>query len=122
MLEHAHTGELLKELRDKSDSAAEQLTENQGAYERTKTEYDQLEQELEELNEKMDQLRQESSENAVKKQQLEGSINVLLEQISAARQNEDHYQSRLNVIKEDLKKREGSCQEFGKNRPISRMH
>ena len=60
----------------------------------------------------MDQLRQESSENAVKKQQLEGSINVLLEQISAARQNEDHYQSRLNVIKEDLKKREGSCQEF----------
>ena len=112
LLEHAHTGELLKELRDKSDSAAEQLTENQGAYERTKTEYDQLEQELEELNEKMDQLRQESSENAVKKQQLEGSINVLLEQISAARQNEDHYQSRLNVIKEDLKKREGSCQEF----------
>ena len=46
LLEHAHTGELLKELRDKSDSAAEQLTENQGAYERTKTEYDQLEQEL----------------------------------------------------------------------------
>ena len=51
-------------------------------------EYDRLEQELEELNTRMDALRMESQEQALHKQQLEGQINVLNEQILAGVQND----------------------------------
>ena len=40
----------LKELDSKNTRAAEELEENQKAYEQTKVEYDRLEEELEQLN------------------------------------------------------------------------
>lgn len=116
LIEHAYTGKLLEELREKAEVAEGDLKENKEAYEQTKVEYDSLEQELEELNGKMDALRQETQENAVKKQQLEGSINVLHEQIAAAVQNDAHYRSRLGTIHEDLKKREDSYRELDEER------
>ncbi len=116
LLEHAYTGRLLEELREKAEVAEKDLEENKDSYEQTKVEYDRLEQELEELTGKVDQLRQETQENAVKKQQLEGSINVLHEQISAAVQNDEHYRSRLETIHEDLEKRESSHRELDEER------
>ncbi|HJB27493.1 MAG TPA: chromosome segregation protein SMC [Candidatus Blautia faecavium] len=116
LLEHAYTGRLLEELREKAEVAEKDLEENKDSYEQTKVEYDRLEQELEELTGKVDQLRQETQENAVKKQQLEGSINVLHEQISAAVQNDEHYRSRLETIHEDLEKREASHKELDEER------
>ena len=116
LLEHAYTGRLLEELREKAEVAEKDLEENKDSYEQTKVEYDRLEQELEELTGKVDQLRQETQENAVKKQQLEGSINVLHEQISAAVQNDEHYRSRLETIHEDLEKREASHRELDEER------
>ena len=67
LLEHAYTGRLLEELREKAEVAEKDLEENKDSYEQTKVEYDRLEQELEELNGKVDQLRPETQENAVKK-------------------------------------------------------
>ena len=46
-------------------------------------EYERLEQELEDLNSKMDALRISGQDQAIRKQQLEGQINVLNEQILA---------------------------------------
>ena len=105
LLDHQRTGELLNELETKLSQAQQELDEAQSAYEQTKAEYDRLEQELEELNTKLDALKEEQQENALLKQQYEGQVKVLEEQISSGRQNSEHFRSRLTVLKDDLQKR-----------------
>ena len=112
LLEYSSTAESLKELGEKHRLAQENLEDTQKEYEQTRVEYDRLEQELEELNTRMDALRMESQEQALHKQQLEGQINVLNEQILAGVQNEDHYRSRLKTIEEELAARETSRKEL----------
>ena len=112
LLEYSSTAESLKELGEKHRLAQENLEDTQKEYEQTRVEYDKLEQELEELNTRMDALRMESQEQALHKQQLEGQINVLNEQILAGVQNEDHYRSRLKTIEEELAVREASRKEL----------
>ena len=105
LLDHQRTGELLNELETKLSQAQQELDEAQSAYEQTKAEYERLEQELEELNTKLDALKEEHQENALLKQQYEGQVKVLEEQISSGRQNSEHFRSRLTVLKDDLQKR-----------------
>ena len=105
LLDHQRTGELLNELETKLSQAQQELDEAQSAYEQTKAEYERLEQELEELNIKLDALKEEQQENALLKQQYEGQVKVLEEQISSGRQNSEHFRSRLTVLKDDLQKR-----------------
>ena len=112
LLEYSSTAESLKELGEKHRLAQENLEDTQKEYEQTRVEYDRLEQELEELNTRMDALRMESQEQALHKQQLEGQINVLNEQILAGVQNEDHYRGRLKTIEEELAARETSRKEL----------
>ena len=105
LLDHQRTGELLNELETKLSQAQQEFDEAQSAYEQTKAEYERLEQELEELNAKLDALKEEQQENALLKQQYEGQVKVLEEQISSGKQNSKHFQSRLTVLKDDLQKR-----------------
>ena len=105
LLDHQRTGELLNELETKLSQAQQELDEAQSAYEQTKAEYERLEQELEELNTKLDALKEEQQENALLKQQYEGQVKVLEEQISSGRQNSEHFRSRLTVLKDDLQRR-----------------
>ena len=95
LLEYEHTGNLIRELEEKTRIAENQLKEAQNAHSRTKDEYERLEKILEELNERMEALREESRDRAIRKQQLSGEINVLHEQILAGEQNDSHYRSRL---------------------------
>ena len=105
LLDHQRTGELLNELETKLSQAQQELDEAQSAYEQTKAEYERLDQELEELNAKLDALKEEQQENALLKQQYEGQVKVLEEQISSGKQNSEHFRSRLAVLKDDLQKR-----------------
>lgn len=102
LLEYANAAESLKELEGKYHLAQGQLEETQHLYEQTKVEYDRLEQELEELNRKIEALRSESQQQAIYRQQVEGNINVLNEQILAGIQNEEHFKGRLSAIEEEL--------------------
>ena len=106
LLENEETSRELKELDAKNTQANEELEENQKAYGQTKVEYDRLEKELEQLNVQMDQLREETQNKAIRRQQLDGEIKVLREQISAGVQNEEHYKNRLQTIETDLKERQ----------------
>ena len=83
LLEYEHTGNLIRELEEKTRIAENQLKEAQNAHSRTKDEYERLEKILEELNERMEALREESRDRAIRKKQLSGEINVLHEQILA---------------------------------------
>lgn len=111
LAENEHTEGLLKELEEKTKTAERQLQETGGAYEKTKEEYDRLEKELESLEEKMEALREETQGKALQKQQMEGQINVLNEQLLAGEQNREHYESRLFAIAEELSKKEEAKKE-----------
>ena len=56
----------------------------------------------------MDALRISGQEQAIRKQQLEGQINVLNEQILAGAQNEEHYKGRIQTIEAELSVRTDS--------------
>ena len=105
LLESRQTEKDLLVLREKNETASAQLEDTNTEYQQTKVEYDRLEQELEELNRQMDELREKTQQNALQKQQLEGQINVLNEQIQAALQSDTHFKNRLEIVEEDLKQR-----------------
>ena len=116
LLEYEHTGNLIRELEEKTRIAENQLQEAKDAHSRTKEEYERLEKSLEELNQRMDALREESRDRAIRKQQLSGEINVLHEQILAGEQNDSHYRSRLLVIQEDTEKKSADKEELEEQR------
>ena len=116
LLEYEHTGNLIKELEEKTRIAENQLQEAKDAHSRTKEEYERLEKSLEELNQRMDTLREESRDRAIRKQQLSGEINVLHEQILAGEQNDSHYRSRLLAIQEDTEKKSADKEELEEQR------
>ena len=105
LLESRQTEKDLLVLREKNETASAQLEDTNREYQQTKVEYDRLEQELEELNRQMDELREKTQQNALQKQQLEGQINVLNEQIQAGLQSDTHFKNRLEIVEEDLKQR-----------------
>lgn len=112
LLDYEYMGGVLKELEEKLHHAKGELEETQEAYQQTKVEYERLEQELEELNTYLDQIKERQQQNALTKQQYEGQIKVLKEQILAGKQNSDHYRNRLETLKEELKKREEEKQKI----------
>ena len=116
LLEYEHTGNLIRELEEKTRIAENQLQEAKDAHSRTKEEYERLEKSLEELNQRMDALREESRDRAIRKQQLSGEINVLHEQILAGEQNDSHYRSRLLTIQEDTEKKSADRGELEEQR------
>ena len=116
LMEFANTAQALKELEEKLAIAQNQLKDTQKSYDQTKVEYERLEQELEDLNAKMDALRISSQEQAIHKQQLEGQVNVLNEQILAGAQNEEHYKGRLQTIEEELSVRTSSQKKLEEER------
>ena len=110
LLENEQISRDLKELEEKNKQTTEELEENQQAYEQTRVEYDRLEEELEKLNSQMDQLREKTQNEAIRKQQLDGEIKVLREQILAGVQNEEHYKNRLQTIDTDVKERQDALE------------
>lgn len=50
-------------------------------------------------------MKEEQQQNALLKQQYEGQVQVLEEQISSGKQNSEHYQNRLTALGEDLDRR-----------------
>ena len=108
LLENEETGRKLQELEQKNARASQELAENQEAYDQTKVEYDRLEEELEQLNRQMEEMRESTQNKAIRRQQLDGEIKVLKEQILAGIQNEEHYKSRLDTIETELAQRQAA--------------
>ena len=116
LLDYEYMGGVLKDLEEKLHHAKGELEETQEAYQQTKVEYERLEQELEELNTYLDQIKERQQQNALTKQQYEGQIKILEEQILAGKQNSDHYRNRLGILKEELKKREEEKQKISEEK------
>ena len=116
LLDYEHTGKLLEELEEKLQNTESELEETKEAYEQTKVEYERLEQELEELNSRLEELKERQQQNALTRQQHEGQIQVLEEQILAGKQNSAHYRNRLEALGEELQKRTSDKERFSEEK------
>lgn len=92
----------LSETEHKLGISAGELEETKAAYENTKLEYEKLEAQLEALDALISEERDKAAKNQILKQQLEGRINVLKEQINTAKLNDEHLRNRVQAIDRDL--------------------
>ncbi len=71
-----------------------------------KEQYDQMERELEQKDYIVEQNKNIINEKRIHNEQLEGQIKVCNEQIIAAKQNDEHYQERVQGVLADIEKKE----------------
>ncbi len=76
-------------------------------YEKMKEEYNLIEGQVEEIDLAIETARTQMNETGLLKQQLEGQINVLKEQINTARMNDEHYGHRAGVIHTEIESKDG---------------
>ena len=71
-----------------------------------KAEYEAIEEEVDEIDYSIEKAKSQLNETTLLKQQLEGNINVLKEQINTARMNDEHYDNRLSTIRVEIETRQ----------------
>ncbi len=98
----------MKEAADRIDTVEAEMADTKTLFDRTKTEYDELEQQLEELGAKIREFDEESSRIEVLKTQLAGQTEVLQEQIRSGESDGRRYGERtesINISITELDKR-----------------
>ena len=98
LLEEERLRERIKELEEKYTIASLEMEESNERYDKMKAEYESIEEEVEGIDLAIETARNQMNETNLLKQQLEGQINVLKEQINTARMNDEHYGNRANTI------------------------
>jgi chromosome segregation protein len=91
-----------KQVEDKLINAKKTLETANLNYNNTKEEYERLELLQEECNGTLEQFKITLSEEKLLKEKLEGEIKLLQEQILSIKQNDLHYQSRIDAIHKDI--------------------
>lgn len=92
----------LEELENKEAIAERDFQQAEAEYEQAKAEYVELEETLEKQNQHIEECRETLSTDKVKRNQCEGDIKVLQEQINAVRQNEAHYKEQIQGLDQRL--------------------
>ncbi len=103
LLENEKIGELKGQIEEKLKIAQDSLQAAGKSYENTKEEYDRLEIQIEQCNEELEHYKNSLSECKLAKEKQEGEIKVLNEQILSVKQNDRHYESRIQAIGEDIR-------------------
>ena len=106
LLETERVQGALSELETKIGDADQELREATEQYENIKKEHARIEEELEELNRRLEETREAASRAGLGRQQLEGQIEVLKEQIHSVQQGGEQMESRLKNIAADMKERQ----------------
>ena len=116
LMEYDRIHSELKAVDEKQKIAESNLKEIKEQFENTKEEYDRLELEIEEKNRNLDIHKNHVNETRLKREQLEGDIKVLNEQIAAAKQNCERYKERVQVVNNSLKEKEKELYNFTKRK------
>ena len=105
-MEMARIREQLKAVEEKYEIAQSDLEETCKSFDVTKTEYENLEKELEILEDRNSEIKRAVYTRKLwKNRQLENQIHLLQEQIHSAKQNETQYQERALALEGDIEKR-----------------
>ncbi len=102
LLENVRVRQQLAETDGKLTIAGGDLNETTKKYESIKEEYEQIAGRIEELDQAIETARATLTDTGVMRSKLEGEINVLKEQIHSAEGNEEHLQSRIRSISEQI--------------------
>lgn len=105
LLENVRIREQLSEVESKLQIANGDLEDTTTKYENIKSEYEQIESQIELLDQAIETARATLTDTGVMRSKLEGEINVLKEQIHSAEGNEEHLQSRIHSIQEQIDER-----------------
>ena len=114
LLETERIKEQIRIIDEKLGNASGELEDANRRYEEMKTEYETIEEEVDEIDLSLETAKNQLNKTTLLKQQLEGQINVLKEQINAVRMNDEHYGNRQQTIRGELDTRESQKQELSK--------
>ena len=106
LLEEERLRERIRDVGEKYEIASSEMEESGNRYEQMKSEYEAIEEEIEDIDHAIEKAKNQLNETNLLKQQLEGQINVLKEQINTARMNDEHYDHRLNAIHAEVAARQ----------------
>jgi len=112
LIDMEHGTKQLETIEEKYKIAHNDLENTKKEFEQTKQEYEELEKGIEKLDKKIEQAHEQSSQNALTKQQLENQISILQEQINTAEQRDSYLRTRIEEINNDLKKREAEAKGY----------
>lgn len=119
LLENEKMEELKGQIEEKLTIAQDALVEAGKNYENTKDEYERLEIQIEQCNEELEQYKNSFNECKLEMEKQEGYIKLLNEQILSVKQNDLHYESRIQAIREDIKlKKEEQEKYFSEKKDI----
>lgn len=109
LLENAHTTEQLDAVNEKLKIAEDEYQENRERFENIRQEYDEMQGKIEELEKSIEETRSSLSNTSSVRTKLVGEINVLKEQINSARNNMEHFETRIHSIGENIGQKESEC-------------
>ncbi|WMJ88308.1 chromosome segregation protein SMC [Anaerocolumna sp. MB42-C2] len=112
LLENEKLEDSKKQIEEKIQIVQDSLLASNKNYENTKVEYEKLELQIERINEELEQHKNSLSESKLAKEKQEGKIKVLNEQILAVKQNDMHYESRIQTINNDIRVRKEEQESF----------
>lgn len=99
--------ESLAQTQEKYQTASDDLENTRQEYEKARQEYDILEGELEVIDQELKEFQERMTQDRLNKQRLENQIALLKEQINTAKLSDEHLQSRMNAITQELSQKEG---------------
>ena len=104
----------LKEVQDRADVVSGHLEEVRKQSEQIKADYAQLDENLLLLDQEMEESRRQKNQADLLKGNLEGQINVLLEQIRTETINAEHIASRIHAIDQETEDKKGQIEQYEK--------
>lgn len=104
----------LKEVKDREDMVSGHLGEVTQQSEQIKATYARLDEHLSKLDQEMEESRGKKNQAGLLKGNLEGQINVLLEQIHTEKINAEHMDSRVRAIEKEAEEKESQIGQYQK--------
>ena len=110
LLETSRLKSEIASIDEKIKIVQDDVNETNAKYESTKAEYEAIEVQTDEIDLALETAKRQLNETTLLKQQLEGQIDVLKEQINTARMNDEHLAQRSVAIVAELEEREAQMQ------------
>ena len=104
----------LKEVKDREDMVSGHLEEVRGQSEKIRATYGVLDENLSLLDREIEENRSKKNQAGLRKGNLEGRINVLLEQIHTEKINAEHIASRIHAIEQETEDKKSQIEQYGK--------
>lgn len=116
LLEEENLKEILEKVEENYKIARDELQDCEEEYEKTKDDYEKNQEILRKLEEKQEFFRSQLTDNTLKKEQLEGQIALLKEQISNIENNDANLEERIDGMKRAIAEREAQRSAYQKEK------